>query len=71
VTRREGDIIAGFGIPTGDDEAAGIGIRLDLADQTRDLVDAVACRVFAAERAPQITVDRFYDIPNYYLKSIS
>src|ERR1041385_4188090 len=58
VTRREGDVVTLARVPTAHYQSTGIGIRLNLVDQPRDLIDAVAFWVVTAERAPEISVDR-------------
>lgn len=57
VTRREVDRVGDARVPARDDEAARVRVALNLADEPRDLVDAVARRVVAAERAPEVAVD--------------
>ena len=58
VTRREVDVVTLARVPTAHYQSTGIGIRLNLVDQPRDLIDAVAFWVVTAERAPEISVDR-------------
>ena len=45
-------------IPAGNDQAARIGISLDLFDETRDLIDTVTLGIVTAKRAPEIAINR-------------
>lgn len=55
VARREGHLRHFAHVPSGDEEATGVGVELDLADEVGDLVDLGA--VGASPRAPLMAVD--------------
>ncbi len=57
MTWREVDSIRFAWIPAADNQAPRIGIRIDLANQTRNLIDAVTLGVMSAKRAPKITIN--------------
>src|ERR1051326_8217257 len=57
VTRRQIDVLALTRVPAAHDQPAGKRIRFDLLDQARNLIDAVAFRIMATERSPEVTVD--------------
>src|SRR5690606_6599149 len=58
MARRQSHIITRLRIPPRNDQPPRIGVRLDLPDEPRDLIDAVHLRIIAAERPPKITVNR-------------
>ena len=63
VARRQVDFVSVARVPSGNDQPTRIGIALDFGDQVRNLIDSIARGVAAAKRTPEITINRFYEIP--------
>ena len=57
VTGREVNLVGHARVPARDDQSSWVGVAFDLRDEARDLVNAVARRIVAAERTPEIAVD--------------
>src|SRR6476660_3129202 len=57
VTRRKVDIVAFAGIPAADDQATRMRIRLDLVDESCNLIDAVSGWVVTPEGAPEVSIN--------------
>src|SRR5437879_4483542 len=58
VARRQIDSVAFARVPATDNQTARVRVRFDLVNQSRDLIEAIALRIMAAERSPEITIDR-------------
>src|SRR5437899_7507239 len=58
MTWRQVNVVRFARIPAADDQAPRVRIRLNLINQPRYLIDAIASRIMAAERTPQISVNR-------------
>src|SRR5438128_403061 len=58
MTGRQIDVVTFARIPAADDQSARIGIRFDLVNQPRDLIDAIAFWIVPAERSPEISINR-------------
>src|SRR5258706_1981350 len=56
VTRRQIDVVTFPRVPAADDQSSRIGIRFDLINYSRDLIDAVAFWIVPSERLPEISV---------------
>src|SRR6266403_1085179 len=56
VTWRQVDFIAFARVPAANNQTPRIGIRFDLIDQTRNLIDAVSLRIMPAEGTPEVSV---------------
>ena len=59
---RQVNLVRDARVPARDDETARVRVVLNLSDEACDLVNAVARRVVAAKRAPEVAVDGFYEV---------
>src|SRR5437899_1610149 len=58
VTWRQIDIVALARVPAADNQTPRVRLRLDLSDQSSNLVHAISPGIMAAERTPEIAVNR-------------
>src|SRR2546421_4185969 len=57
VTWRQIDVVTFARVPAADDQSSRIGIRFDLINQSRDLINAVAFWIVPPERSPEVSIN--------------
>src|SRR2546423_1006119 len=58
MTWRQINVVALARVPAANNQAPRVWIRFDLIDEASNLIDTIAFRIMAAERTPEISVNR-------------